>query len=156
LGPVIQEVQNRPGWHFGNAITLFISLSGGTGNRWVSADSAVLAVDFVESAIGRMPPGCWQPGGGGALLRQDSFSAILTTEIRVEDSSQIRFVEDSDDTAQVSVSVDGREIHSSGCEIVGGQCGNRIFDANLDYGMHEIAVRFVEREGNHRDKQNSH
>ena len=159
LGPVIQEVLNRPGWHYGNAITLFISLSVGVGNRWVSADSAVLAVDFVESAIGRTAPGCWQPGGGGALpgggvpgggalLRQDSFSAILTTDIRVDESSQFRFVEDSDETAQVSVSVDGREIHSSGCEIVGGQCGNRIFDANLDYGMHEISVRFVEREGN--------
>lgn len=146
LGPVIQEVLNRPGWHYGNSLTLFVSLSSGTGNRWVLADSAVLAVDFVESAIGRGAPGCWTPGGAG--FDHDTFSAILTTDIQIDESSRYRFVVDNDATAVVSVSVDGREIHSSGCEMVGGQCGNRIFDASLDYGTHEVSVRFAEREGN--------
>ena len=144
LGPVIQEILNRDGWHYGNSITLILSQGSGTGNRWVSADSALLAVDFAEYSIGRAAPGCWQPGG--AQFDHDVFSAILTTVIQVDESSRYRFLVDNDDTAAVSISVDGRDVHSSGCEVVGGSCGKRVFDASLDYGTHEVSVRFAEHE----------
>ena len=57
---IVQEIVTQPGWASGNAIVIIISHEGGTGNRWVRADTATLVLDYTEPHFGSYP-GCWCP-----------------------------------------------------------------------------------------------
>eukprot|EP01052_Picozoa_sp_SAG31_P003444 SAG31_NODE_133_length_23315_cov_4.858847_6_plen_1809_part_00 len=144
MSRVVQEIITQPGWESGNPIVIIVSHEHGSGNRWVRADTATLVLEYTEPHLGSYP-GCWCPE---ELDSCDVWSATLTGTLHAAETSLFRFMLESAVTSEVEIEVDGKSVHTSGCEVVNGDCYERLFDTTLVSGDHEVVIRFVEHDGN--------